>query len=255
MTLRGHLKGDVLNMARRIIRHVVEEIRSKLEPEIRRTLSGRINRFRHSPMAVAKNFDAMGTVRRNLKHYDRERSRLVVEYLLFFERNTRRLPWDIILCVDQSGSMAGSVIHSAVMAGILAALPSFRVKLVVFDTAVVDLSEHVDDPVEILMSVQLGGGTHIARAVRYCAQLIENPHRTVVVLVSDFCEGAPPSELLGVMRQLAEARVKLIGLAALDGQVNPIYDRHMAQQLSAIGMEIAALTPQHLAQWLVKVIS
>nr|WP_239537891.1 VWA domain-containing protein [Dyella mobilis] len=255
MSLRGHLKGDVLDVARRIIRRVVEEIRAKLEPEIRRTLSGRLNRFRHSPMAVAKNFDAMGTVRRNLKHYDRERGKLVVEHLLFFERNTRRLPWDVILCVDQSGSMAGSVIHSAIMAGILAALPSFRVKLVVFDTAVVDLSEHVDDPVEILMSVQLGGGTHIARAMSYCAQLVENPHRTVIALVSDFCEGAPPSELLGVVRQLAEARVKLIGLAALDGQVNPVYDRQMAQQLAALGMEIAALTPQHLAQWLVKVIS
>jgi Mg-chelatase subunit ChlD len=255
LTLRGHLKGEVLHLARRIVRQVVDEIRCKLESEVRQALSGRLNRFRHSPMAIAQNFDPLGTLRRNLKNYDLERRKLVIEQLLFFERNTRRLPWDIILCVDQSGSMADSVIHSAVMAGILSGLPAFRVKLVVFDTSIVDLSAHVSDPVEMLMSVQLGGGTDIGQAVRYCAQLVENPHRTVLVLVSDFCEGAPPGELVRAVKKLAEARVKLLGLAALDGQAYPVYDRQMADQLAACGMEIAALTPQHLAQWLVKVVS
>jgi Mg-chelatase subunit ChlD len=255
LTLKGHLKGDVLHLARRIIRQVVEEIRRKLESEVRRTLSGRLNRFRHSPMAVAQNFDPAGTVRRNLKNYDRESQRIVVEQLRFFERNTRRLPWDIILCVDQSGSMVDSVIHSAVMAGILAGLPAFRTRIVVFDTNVVDLSEHTDDPVEMLMRVQLGGGTDIARAVRYCSQLVENPHRTVLVLVTDFCEGAPPGELVRAVKALAEARVKLLGLASLDDQSQPVYDHDMAQRLAACGMEIAALTPQRLAHWLVKVVS
>jgi Mg-chelatase subunit ChlD len=255
LTLKGHLKGDVLHLARRIIRQVVEEIRRKLESEVRRTLSGRLNRFRHSPMAVAQNFDPAGTVRRNLKNYDRESQRIVVEQLRFFERNTRRLPWDIILCVDQSGSMVDSVIHSAVMAGILAGLPAFRTRIVVFDTNVVDLSEHTDDPVEVLMRVQLGGGTDIARAVRYCSQLVENPHRTVLVLVTDFCEGAPPGELVRAVKALAEARVKLLGLASLDDQSQPVYDHDMAQRLAACGMEIAALTPQRLAHWLVKVVS
>jgi Mg-chelatase subunit ChlD len=255
LTLKGHLKGDVLHLARRIIRQVVEEIRRKLESEVRRTLSGRLNRFRHSPMAVAQNFDPAGTVRRNLKNYDRDSQRLVVEQLRFFERNTRRLPWDIILCVDQSGSMVDSVIHSAVMAGILAGLPAFRTRIVVFDTSVVDLSDHADDPVEVLMRVQLGGGTDIARAVRYCSQLVENPHRTVLVLVTDFCEGAPPGELVRAVKTLAEARVKLLGLASLDDQSQPVYDHAMAERLATCGMEIAALTPQRLAHWLVKVIS
>lgn len=255
LTLRGHLKGEVLHLARRIIRQVVEEIRRKLESEVRQALAGRLNRFRHSPMQMLQNFDAKGTLRRNLKNYDTERRQLVIEQLLFFERNNRRLPWDIILCVDQSGSMADSVIHSAVMAGILAGLPAFRVKLVVFDTNVVDLSEHADDPVETLMSVQLGGGTDIARAVSYCSQLVQNPHRTVLVLVTDFCEGGPPSELVRVVKKLAEARVKLLGLASLDDQAQPMYDRQMAERLAACGMEIAALTPQRLAHWLVKVVS
>jgi len=253
--LRGHLNGEVLQMARRIIRQVVDEIRRRMEADVRRSLSGRLNRHRHSPMAIAQNFDALGTVRRNLRHYDRERRQLVLEQLRFFERNTRRLPWDVILCVDQSGSMVDSVIHSAVMAGILSALPVFRVRIVVFDTAVVDLSDHVDDPVETLMKVQLGGGTDIAQAVRYCAQLVENPHRTVLALITDFCEGGSPGELVAAVRRLAEARVKLLGLASLDGDANAVYDRQMAERLAACGMEIAALTPQQLAQWLARVTS
>lgn len=253
--LRSHLHGDVLALARRIIRQVVEDIRRRLEPDVRQTLSGRLNRFRHSPMAVARNFDPRGTIRRNLRNYDADRRTLVLEELRFFERNSRRLPWDIILCVDQSGSMADSVIHSAVMAGILAALPAFRVKIVVFDTQIVDLSAHADDPVEVLMRVQLGGGTDIGRAVRYCAQLVENPHRTVLVLLTDFCEGGPPQELVRAVKALAEARVKLLGLAALDGEAHPSYDRQIAERLAACGMEIAALTPQQLAHWLVRVIS
>ena len=255
LALRSHLKGEVLHMARRIVEQVVDEIRRRLEPEVRQALAGRLNRLRHSPMAIAQNFDARGTIRRNLKNYDRERAQLVIEAPRFFERNTRRLPWDIILCVDQSGSMIDSVIHSAVMAGILAGLPAFRVKIVVFDTEVVDLSEHADDPVETLMRVQLGGGTHIGKAVRYCAQLVENPHRTVLVLVSDFCEGAPPAELLRAVQSLAEARVKLLGLASLDDQARPAYDHAMAGRLAERGMEIAALTPRKLAHWLVRVIS
>ena len=255
LTLRSHLSGEVLAMARRIVRQVVDELRRRLEPEVRRTLAGRLNRQRYSPIPIARNFDPVGTIRRNLRHYDIERQKLLIESPRFFERNVRRLPWDIILCVDQSGSMVDSVIHSAVMAGILAGLPAFRVKLVVFDTQVVDLTDAVDDPVEALMRVQLGGGTNIAGALGYASTLIENPHRTVLAMVTDFFEGGPPSELVRVVKSLAEARVRLLGLASLDGEASPAYDRHMAAQLAACGMEIAALTPKKLAEWLVKVVS
>lgn len=255
LTLKAHLNGDVLHVARRIIRQVVEELKRRLDHEVRRTLAGRLNRMRHCPISIRRNFDALGTLRRNLKHYDRERAQLVVQELRFFERSARRLPWHVILCVDQSGSMVDSIIHSAVMAGILNSLPTFRVKLVVFDTSVVDLSDHVDDPVEVLMSVQLGGGTDIGKALRYCEQLVENPHRTVLVLVSDFCEGASPAILLSTVKRMAEARVRLLGLAALDGAANPVYDRNMAERLAECGMHIAALTPRRLAEWLVQVVS
>jgi Mg-chelatase subunit ChlD len=254
MTFRGQLHTEVLETARRIIRQVVDEIKRTMEPDIRRALSGRLNRFRHSPQKAAHDFDWRGTIRLNLKHFDPERQQLVLRDPRFFARNTRLLPWDVILCVDQSGSMADSVIHSAVMAGILAGLPLIRVKLVLFDTSIVDLSEHVDDPVEVLMSVQLGGGTNIGQALNYCETLVENPHRTVLALISDFSEGASPAVMLGTCRRLRESGVKLIGLASLDQTATPSYDRHMAEQLSELGMDIAALTPKHFAEWLAKIV-
>jgi Mg-chelatase subunit ChlD len=141
------------------------------------------------------------------------------------------------------------------MAAILAGLPSVSVRLVVFDTAVVDLSGEVADPVSVLMSVQLGGGTDIGRAVAYCEQQITQPSRTVFVLLSDFCEGASPTPLMAAMRRMASARVTLLGLAALDDQATPDYDRAIAQRLADAGMKVAALTPDRFAEWIAEVIS
>ena len=255
LTFRGHMKGEVLNEVRRVIRIVIEEIKQRLVAEIRRAFSGRTNRFQHSNLKMAQNLDWRGTIRKNLKNFDTERKKIAVEQVLFFSRVQRRLPWRIILCVDQSGSMAGSVIYSAVMAGILNGLPLIDVKLVVFDTAVVDLSDRVDDPVELLMNVQLGGGTNIGQAMQYCEQLVEDPHRTIVVLISDFCEGASPGALLASCKRFREGGVRLLGLAALDETASASYDEHMAELLAAEGMEIAALTPKRLAEWLAKTIS
>lgn len=253
LSLKGQMKGPVLAEVRRLIARVVEEVKRKLEREVLGALTGRLNRFRRSHHKVAKNFDARNTIRRNLKNWDPNRQKLVVENPQFFNRVRRHLPWEVILCVDQSGSMTDSVIHSAVMAGILAALPAVRVKLVVFDTSIVDLSEYASDPVEVLMSVQLGGGTDIGRAVRYCEQLVDVPKRTILVLVTDFCEGADPRELVSAVKRLRGAGVKLLGLAALDGNAAPFYDQQTAGALANEGMEIAALTPEQLAHWLAAV--
>ena len=255
LTFRGHMKGEVLNEARRVIRTVVEEIKQRLITEIRRAFSGRRNRFQHSNLKMAQNLDWRGTIRKNLKNFDTRRKQIAIEQVLFFSRIQRRLPWRIILCVDQSGSMASSVIYSAVMAGILNGLPLIDVKLVVFDTSVVDLSGQLDDPVELLMSVQLGGGTNIGQAMQYCEQLVEDPHRTIVALISDFCEGASPRSLLASCQRFREGGVRLLGLAALDENASPSYDVHMAEMLAAEGMDIAALTPKRFAEWLAKTIS
>ncbi|MCL2090477.1 MAG: VWA domain-containing protein [Micrococcales bacterium] len=268
LTLKGLMSPPALAVARRIVAQVVDELMRRIRQEIAPTLTGRLNRFAHSPVAVAANFDPVGTIRANLKHTrlrsaepvdqttrDTDRHRLVIEKALFFERNSPRLPWDVIVCVDQSGSMVGSVIHSAVTAAILAGLPWFRLRLVVFDTSVVDLTDHVDDPLEVLMTVQLGGGTDITQAVRYCSTLVENPHRTAFVLVTDFCEGASATELVAQVRQMAESRVTMIGLAALDYDAPPHYDKHIAAECVDAGMPVACLTPADLASWLVEVTS
>lgn len=254
LTFKGMMQGPVLEMARKIVRQVVEDIKRRLEGDVRRALFGKLNRNRHSPLRVAQNFDWRRTMRSNLRYYNPERRRLLAEQVFFFSRIERRLPWHVILAVDQSGSMTDSVIYSAVMAGILAGLPSLKVSLVVFDTSVVDLSGYVDDPTEALMSVQLGGGTDIAGALGYCERLVEHPHRTVLAVVTDFYEGGSPARLVHTVATFREAGVRVLGLAALDPDASPAYDKQMAARLANVGAEIAALTPLQLADWLVRVI-
>lgn len=250
MSFKGHMNREVLVKARHLVKQVVEELRKKLEQEIKQAMAGQANRLRNSPVKVAQNFDWRRTIRQNLKNYDPERRRIVLEQVRFFSRMQRRVPWQVILCVDQSGSMLDSVIHGAVTASILAALPSVAVKLVVFDTSIVDLSDKVDDALEVLMSVQLGGGTDIGRALIYCEKLIEDAPRTALILISDFEEGGPPNIMLGCVRRMRESGVRLLGLAALDEKADPWFDRTMAARLTQHGMEIAALTPKRLAEWL-----
>lgn len=254
VAFKGRANPAVREKIRALARRVVEEVIQRLRPRVQRALSGAPNRFRRSQLRAMQNFDWRATIRENLRHYDTERRALIAQRLRFYGRVRRRLPWTVILCLDQSGSMLDSVIYTAVMAAILAGLPSMRLHLVVFDTSVVDLSDQIEDPVEVLMSVQLGGGTDIGQAVRYCEQLVTQPRRTVFVLVSDLCEGAPVPSLVAAVRRLAEARVTLLGLAALDDRAEPDYDRGVAERLSAAGMHIAALTPDRFADWLGEVI-
>ena len=253
--LRGRLSAGMRDAVREVIQKTVNEITRKLKSEFVNAIVGRRNRQRRSLIPNAQNFDARATIAANLKNYSAERGQLVIERPLFNARVKRNLPWDVVLCVDQSGSMADSVIYSAVVAGIMSSLPSVNVKLVVFDTSVVDLTHLAHDPVEVLLTVQLGGGTDIGRAVRYCESIIGNPQRTVFTLISDFEEGATPGPLLAAVQRMAQARVKLLGLAALDEGANPVYDPQMAQRLANKGMHVAALTPVHFAQWLAEVMN
>ena len=255
LTFKGWMNDETLTVARGIVAQVVEDIKRRLESEMRSALWGRRRRVGRTRMKVAANLDWRRTIRRNLKHYDAECGRLLVEDVSFFRNVENRVPWRVVLCVDQSGSMASSVIHSAVMAGILAALPSMEVSLVAFDTSVVDLSKYADDPVEVLMSVQLGGGTDIGKALEYCEGLLTDPHRTVVVLVSDLYEGGSVSRLFGVVNRLREAGVTILALGSLDEEAKGAYDAHMAEELAVKGVEVAVLTPRRLAEWLVKRIS
>lgn len=255
LQMRGRMNAATLEAVRSVIRKVVEDITRNLRQDFVNALQGRRNRFRQSALRSAQNFDWRATIQANLKHYDPHRRRLLIERPRFNARTRRQLPWDVILCVDQSGSMLDSVMYSAVVAGILSSLPAVRVRLVVFSTDVVELTHLAHDPVQVLLTVQLGGGTDIGRALQYCEKLVQTPQRTVLALISDFMEGAAPGPLLASARRLAEARVRLLGLAALDQDAEPVYDRAMAQRLAERGMQVAALTPTHFAQWLAEVMA
>ena len=161
--------------------------------------------------------------------------------------------WRIVIAVDESGSMLDCVIHSAIMAGIFAKLPMLDTKLVIFDTQVVDLSGQIEDPVATLMSIQLGGGTNIAGAMAYCETLIDNPHRTIVVLVSDLCEGGSAVPLYTVSRNIIESGAKLIALTALDLDANPSYDKMIGQKLTELGAHVGAMTPEQLGDFVGKI--
>lgn len=244
------MNQQVLALARDLVRKVVEQLMERLARRVRSPFLGAIDRRRRSLMRVAKNFDARSTVRRNLAHYDPEAKKLFIRTPYFFSRVRRHVDrWQVIIVVDESGSMANSVIHSAVTAAIFFGIRTLRTHLVLFDTSVVDVSADCADPVETIMKVQLGGGTDIGGALSYAASLVDNPRRTIVVLITDFCEGAPVERLYAVTKALIESGVTLLGLAALDTRAEPNYDRGTAGRMAALGAHVGAMTPGELAEW------
>ena len=251
--LKHMMKGPVLDTARRIVARVVRELTEQMENDVRRSSLGKLDRSSRSPVRSIRNLDFKRTIKANLNHYDIEKKRILLEKVHFNGRIKRYNPWQVVIAVDESGSMMSSVIHSAIMAGIFAKMPMLQTKLVIFDTSVVDLSGYVDDPVEALMSIQLGGGTDIAGALRYCEGLITKPHRTMVVLVSDLCEGGPRQNLYGVCRDIIESGAKLIALTALDENAAPAYDRTVGQTLADMGAWVGAMTPAKLADFMAQV--
>ncbi|MBL1078983.1 VWA domain-containing protein [Nocardia sp. 2] len=248
------MNPEVLRMARRIVEQVVRELMERLAQEIRASFTGTRSR-RPSRIPRAADFDFPKTVRANLSHYRPEERKLYVETAHFRGRTRRHVDnWQVILLVDQSGSMASSVIHSAVTAACLWNLPGIKTHLIAFDTEVVDLTHDVDDPVELLMRVQLGGGTDIGRAFAYAAQLVENPRRTIIACISDFYEGGSEHWLVRTAAALVAQGTTVLGLAALDEQADPAFDRAMGQRLADVGVHIGAMTPGELANFIASTI-
>jgi Mg-chelatase subunit ChlD len=249
LRIKHLMNPQVLALARRIVHEVVLELLRRLRPLVRQSFSGTRSR-RPSTVKQARNFDFRATIRANLANYQPEHRRIAIDRPKFVSRTRRHVEqWQLILLVDQSGSMAGSVIHSAVTAACLWGVPGLKTHLITFDTNVVDLTEDVTDPVELLMKVQLGGGTNIGKAVTYGASLIENPRRAIVALVTDFCEGGDPGALVRAVHSLVEQGTHVLGLAALDESANPSYDRAMAQRLADVGAHVGAMTPGELAEF------
>ena len=248
------MKNDVIIEAKRIIKKVVDELSEKLQTEVKKSLLGKLNRNMPSNVKSIKNLDVKRTIQRNLKNYDVENKRIVLKDLYFNSRTKRFNKWNIIIAVDESGSMLDSVIYSAIMAGIFANLPMIETRLVIFDTQVVDLSRYVDDPVEVLMGMQLGGGTNIGKAVAYCETLCSNPHETIFVVVTDLYEGGNPNTLLKICADIIGSGSKMIFLTALDKNANPSFDRNLGQKLADMGAFIGAMTPEQLGDYIGKMI-
>lgn len=261
MALRGMLPAKTRDTARAVVRKVVDELTRKLANPLRSAIAGALNRASRTRRPRHAEIDWHRTIRANLKHYQLEYQTIVPETRIGYGRKRSSLR-QVILCIDQSGSMAGSVVYSGVFGAVMASIPAVSTRLVVFDTAVVDLSDKLDDPVEVLFSVQLGGGTDINHAVAYCQSLIRVPSETIFVLISDLIEGGVAAELVKRVGSLVVSGVQFVALLALSDQGAPMYDHDLAAKLSALGAPAFACTPdrfpdlmaaainrQDIAQW------
>ncbi|MER5717292.1 VWA domain-containing protein [Streptomyces sp. NPDC002132] len=249
-----HLVGTLLSLnkampettretARAVVRKVVDELEKRLATRTRATITGALDRSARAARPRHRDIDWNRTIAANLKHYLPERRTLVPERLVGYGRASRSVKKEVILCVDQSGSMAASVVYASVFGAVLASMRSISTRLVVFDTAVVDLTDQLADPVDVLFGTRLGGGTDINRALAHCQARITRPADTVVVLVSDLYEGGIRDEMLKRVAAMKASGVQFVALLALSDEGAPAYDREHAAALAALGAPAFACTP------------
>lgn len=229
-------------MARQVVRQVVDELLRKLSAPTQQAISGALNRSSRRRNPRYHEIDWKTTITKNLKNYQPDYKTIIPEVRIGYGRKRKSLK-DIILCLDQSGSMGTSVIYSGIFGSVLASIPAVSTRMVVFDTAVVDLTDDLQDPVDLLFGVQLGGGTDIARALTYCQGIITRPQDTVLVLVTDLYEGGDEREMCKRFASLVNSGVQLIVLPALNDDGAPSYDKRHAEFLATLGVPTFACTP------------
>ncbi len=251
MSLKGQIPERTKETARMVVRAVVDQIKLRLEQRIRQAVLGALNRNEHSPIPHANSIDWKWTIGRNLKNYNLELKKLIPERVYFYSRAQRSNNWTVIVDMDQSGSMADSVVYGAVCGSIFASLPALETHVVAFDTEVVDLTEKCgNDPVDMLFGVQLGGGTDINKSVGYCEQFITEPKRTLFIMITDLFEGGNQAQLVRRLGDMAASGVRAICLLALNDSGQPSFDEGLARKLAAIGIPCFACTPQRLPELL-----
>ncbi|WP_443079535.1 VWA domain-containing protein [Streptomyces sp. NBC_01717] len=254
-----HLVGTLLSLnkampettketARAVVRKVVDDLEKRLATRTRATLTGALDRSAKINRPRHRDIDWDRTIRANLKNYlplpgGDGAGTVIPERLIGYGRAAQAVKKDVILCIDQSGSMAASVVYASVFGAVLASMRTLRTRLVVFDTAVVDLTDQLDDPVDVLFGTQLGGGTDINRALAYCQSRITRPAETVVVLISDLYEGGIRNEMLKRVAAMKASGVQFVTLLALSDEGAPAYDREHAAALGALGAPAFACTP------------
>jgi Mg-chelatase subunit ChlD len=229
--------------ARAVVRVVTDELEERLRSETVQAMTGALNRAARTRRPRHSDIDWNRTVAANLKHYQPEHRTVVPERLVGYARRANRVERRIVLCIDQSGSMAESIVYSSVFGAVLASLRSVETRLVVFDTAVVDLTDQLDDPVDVLFGVQLGGGTDINQALAYCEGLIEQPGETILVLISDLYEGGIAEEMVRRASSIVASGATMVALLALSDSGRPSFDANHAAALAAVGVPAFACTP------------
>ncbi|GAB3473339.1 VWA domain-containing protein [Massilia terrae] len=242
LSLNRVMPNKTRSTARRVVAQVVEQLERKLASPLRQAVAGSLNRAARNRRPRHNEIDWLRTIRANLRHYQPEYQTVIPETRIGFARKGQALR-DIVLCIDQSGSMAPSVVYASVFAAVLASIKAVSTSVFVFDTAVADLTPLLADPVEVLFGTQLGGGTDINRALAYCQGLVTRPQQTIVVLISDLFEGGNKAEMLKRAGSLIANGVQVIVLLALDDSGAPAYDRSIAAAFAAMGAPCFACTP------------
>lgn len=264
ISLRGAMPEKTMETARMVVNQVVEDLMKRLQSKTVEKLTGALNRSQRTRRPRHADIDWPRTIRANLRHYQRDLNTVVPETLVGFARKTRtRADLDhVMLCVDQSGSMAPSVVYASIFAAVMASLPVLSTQLVCFDTAIIDLTEDLADPVKVLFGIQLGGGTDINAALAYCETKIEHPAKSHLVLITDLYEGGDAASMLARVAALKQSGVNVIVLLALSYDGRPSYDVRHAGAIAAMDCPVFACTPdlfpdlmataltkQDIAQW------
>jgi Mg-chelatase subunit ChlD len=255
-----HLVADLMSLgetmpektkatARLVIQKVVEELMAKLAQKTTEAIRGAVNKHRRTQRPRHSDIDWPRTIRANLQHYQPEHETIVPDRLIGYARKTRRVDLEeIVLCVDQSGSMATSVVYSSIFAAVMASIPAVSTKFVVFDTAVVDLTEKLADPVDVLFGVQLGGGTDINQALAYVQGLVVRPSQTHLVLITDLFEGGNVEEMRSRAKEMVDAGVNVIVLLALSDDGKPAFSQELAVFFAGLGCPAFACTPDQFPE-------
>lgn len=256
LSLKSLVPEKAKAAAREVVRKVVEELRKRLESRMKQAIRGALNRNQHTSFRSLANLDWQRVIRRNLKNYLPELKTIIPEHLSFFSRHQRRNEWNVIIAMDQSGSMASSLIYGGVMGAILASMPAVETHVIAFNHQdVVDLTAQCDDPVDLLFGIQLGGAEDYWMATRYCEQFMHTPARTLYILLADLYDTSPnEKKFVQKMEQLLAGGVKAITLLAITDHGKPSYNHDLAQKLTNLGMPCFGCVPDRLPDLLAAVL-
>ncbi len=255
MELGKLIPSKTKDTARRVVQKVVDELLEKLAQNTIQAIQGAINRSAKNRRPRYNEMDWNTTIRKNLKHYQEEYKTIIPEIRIGYGRKTKKSLRDVVLCIDQSGSMGTSVVYSGIFGAVMASLPTVSTKMIVFDTAVADLTEDLKDPVDLLFGVQLGGGTDINKALGYCQEIITKPNDTILVLITDLYEGGNQEQMRRKVEEIVSSGVQMVCLLALDDQGAPSYDHGNAKFLATQSVPVFACTPDMFPDMMAAAIS